>query len=44
MTLYHIVSQKELETLTSDNIYSPLSIALEGYTLFQIRSDYANCE
>jgi len=34
MTLYHIVSQKELETLTSDNIYSPLSIALEGYIHF----------
>ena len=34
MTLYHIVSQKELETLTSDNIYSPRSIALEGYIHF----------
>ena len=34
MTLYHIVSQKELETLTSDNVYSPLSIALEGYIHF----------
>ena len=33
-TLYHIVSQKELATLTSDNIYSPLSIALEGYIHF----------
>ena len=22
-TLYHIVSQKELQTLTKDNIYSP---------------------
>ncbi|MFT7305413.1 MAG: hypothetical protein ACI9P7_000673 [Candidatus Azotimanducaceae bacterium] len=33
-TLYHIVSQKELETLTLDNVYSPLSIELEGYIHF----------
>lgn len=33
-TLYHIVSQKELQTLTQDNIYSPLSIELEGYIHF----------
>ena len=33
-TLYHIVSQEELQTLTQDNIYSPLSIELEGYIHF----------
>lgn len=33
-TLYHIVGQKELQTLTSNNIYSPLSIELEGYIHF----------
>lgn len=34
ITLYHIVSQEELDTLTEDNIYSPLSIELEGYIHF----------
>ncbi|MFT4873713.1 DUF952 domain-containing protein [Congregibacter sp.] len=34
ITLYHIVSQEELDTLTQDNIYSPLSIELEGYIHF----------
>lgn len=33
-TLYHIVGQKELQTLTRNNIYSPLSIELEGYIHF----------
>ena len=33
-TLYHIVSQKELRTLTQNNIYSPRSIQLEGYIHF----------
>lgn len=44
-TLYHIVSQKELDTLTQDNIYSPLSIELEGYIHFSkldLIMDYAN--
>ena len=33
-TLYHIVSEKELQTLTKDNIYTPVSVALEGYIHF----------
>ena len=44
-TLYHIVSQKELQTLTEDNIYSPLSIELEGYIHFsklELIMSYAN--
>jgi len=44
-TLYHIVSQKELQTLTKDNIYSPLSIELEGYIHFsklELIMSYAN--
>ena len=44
-TLYHIVSQKELRTLTKDNIYSPLSIELEGYIHFsklELIMSYAN--
>ncbi|WOJ92884.1 hypothetical protein R0135_13970 [Congregibacter variabilis] len=44
-TLYHIVSQKELDTLTQDNVYSPLSIELEGYIHFsklELIMDYAN--
>jgi uncharacterized protein (DUF952 family) len=44
-TLYHIVSQKELQTLTEDNIYSPLSIELEGYIHFSkldLIMSYAN--
>ena len=44
-TLYHIVSQKELQTLTQDNIYSPLSIELEGYIHFSkldLIMSYAN--
>lgn len=44
-TLYHIVSQKELQTLTQDNIYSPLSIELEGYIHFsklELIMPYAN--
>jgi uncharacterized protein (DUF952 family) len=44
-TLYHIVSQKELQTLTQDNIYSPLSIELEGYIHFsklELIMSYAN--
>lgn len=44
-TLYHIVSQEELETLTQDNIYSPLSIKLEGYIHFsklELIMEYAN--
>ena len=30
-TLYHIVSEKELQTLTKDNVYTPASVELEGY-------------
>jgi len=44
-TLYHIVSQQELQTLTQDNIYSPLSIELEGYIHFsklELIMSYAN--
>ena len=44
-TLYHIVSQEELQTLTQDNIYSPLSIELEGYIHFsrlELIMSYAN--
>ena len=44
-TLYHIVSQKELQTLTQNNIYSPLSIELEGYIHFsklELIMSYAN--
>ena len=44
-TLYHIVSQEELQTLTQDNIYSPLSIQLEGYIHFsrlELIMSYAN--
>ena len=44
-TLYHIVSQKELQTLTEDNIYSPLSIEPEGYIHFsklELIMSYAN--
>jgi uncharacterized protein (DUF952 family) len=33
-TLYHIVSEKQLSTLTQHNIYTPLSIAEEGYIHF----------
>ena len=33
-TLYHIVSEKELQTLTKDNIYTPASVELEGYIHF----------
>jgi uncharacterized protein (DUF952 family) len=33
-TLYHIVSDTELVTLTKDNVYTPLSIAKEGYIHF----------
>jgi uncharacterized protein (DUF952 family) len=44
-TLYHIVSQEELNTLTQDNVYSPVSIELEGYIHFSkldLIMDYAN--
>jgi uncharacterized protein (DUF952 family) len=33
-TLYHLVSEDELASLTKDNIYTPLSIAKEGYIHF----------
>jgi uncharacterized protein (DUF952 family) len=33
-TLYHIVSEKELSTLTKDNVYTPASVELEGYIHF----------
>jgi uncharacterized protein (DUF952 family) len=33
-TLYHIVSEKELQTLTKDNVYTPASVELEGYIHF----------
>jgi uncharacterized protein (DUF952 family) len=33
-TLYHIVSEQELATLTKDNIYTPLTVAKEGYIHF----------
>lgn len=33
-TLYHIVSEKELQTLTEDNVYTPVSVELEGYIHF----------
>ena len=33
-TLYHIVSKKELQTLTKDNVYTPASVELEGYIHF----------
>jgi hypothetical protein len=29
--LYHIVSEKEQSTLTVNNVYTPESVALEGY-------------
>ena len=41
----HIVSQNDLQTLTQDNIYSPLSIELEGYIHFsklELIMSYAN--
>ena len=44
-TLYHIVSKKELNTLTENNIYSPASIELEGYIHFsklELIMSYAN--
>jgi uncharacterized protein (DUF952 family) len=34
VTLYHIVSQKELITLTKNNIYTPEKFAEEGYIHF----------
>lgn len=34
ITLYHIVSEKELQTLTKDNVYTPASVELEGYIHF----------
>lgn len=33
-TLYHIVSENELQTLTRNNVYTPESVALEGYIHF----------
>ena len=33
-TLYHIVSEQELATLTKDNVYTPLNFATEGYIHF----------
>ncbi len=33
-TLYHIVSEQELATLTKDNVYTPLNFAKEGYIHF----------
>lgn len=33
-TLYHLVSDTELATLTTDNVYTPLSVAKEGYIHF----------
>lgn len=33
-TLYHIVSEKELTTLTKDNVYKPPLFNLEGYIHF----------
>ena len=33
-TLYHIVREKELQTLTKDNVYTPASVELEGYIHF----------
>ncbi|MEP0177593.1 MAG: DUF952 domain-containing protein [Paraglaciecola sp.] len=33
-TLYHIVSEQELATFTKDNVYTPLSVAKEGYIHF----------
>tara|TARA_B110000238_G_scaffold26838_1_gene26255 strand:+ start:413 stop:859 length:447 start_codon:yes stop_codon:yes gene_type:complete len=33
-TLYHIVSEKELSTLTKNNVYTPASVELEGYIHF----------
>jgi uncharacterized protein (DUF952 family) len=33
-TLYHIVSEKELQALTRNNVYMPESVALEGYIHF----------
>ena len=33
-TLYHIVSEKELQTLTKDDVYTPASVELEGYIHF----------
>jgi uncharacterized protein (DUF952 family) len=41
----HIVSQNDLQTLTQDNIYSPLSIEPEGYIHFsklELIMSYAN--
>lgn len=37
-TLYHIVSGNELSTLTVNNVYTPESIALEGYIHFSMLS------
>lgn len=34
ITLYHIVSEQELATLTRANVYTPESVALEGYIHF----------
>ena len=33
-TLYHLVSDTELATLTKNNVYTPLSVAKEGYIHF----------
>ena len=33
-TLYHIVSEKQLARLTQNNVYTPLSVAEEGYIHF----------
>lgn len=44
-TLYHLVSDKELAALTKDNVYTPLSVAKEGYIHFSklsLISYYAN--
>lgn len=44
-TLYHLVSDKELATLTKDNVYTPLSVGKEGYIHFSklsLISYYAN--
>ena len=32
--LYHIVSEKQLASLTQNNVYTPLSVAEEGYIHF----------
>jgi uncharacterized protein (DUF952 family) len=44
-TLYHLVSDTELAALTKDNVYTPLSVAKEGYIHFSklsLISYYAN--